>query len=268
MENVGFSRRKMIAALRCGLLGCVCFGGGDWLMIYGDTTCVGTLSWLTSGTARIAPWRNNLAMLLAFPGIIFYGIALFALAVFLKEEKQRKTYRCLTAFGLTPWLCLHLFYIMILYGFAWMTGNGWEEAALPVSEALAAHLFWLVIVSEALMLPPYLYWFWTVARGSSVFPKGMALSNPLVFYVLLKLMTLLMPDGAFRLAFTNGLMSESMAIWFGTMLWWSKWQNPLVPPPNRSVPRSVAEYGPRFQTGGLFHCSLALLHALFRLPLS
>ncbi len=32
--------------------------------------------------------------------------------------------------------------------------------------------------------------------------------------------TELMPDGAFRLAFTNGLMSESMALWFGSMLIW------------------------------------------------
>lgn len=27
---------KMTAALICGMLGCLCFGGGDWLMMYGD----------------------------------------------------------------------------------------------------------------------------------------------------------------------------------------------------------------------------------------
>ena len=146
---------------------------------------------------------------------------LFAIADFLKEERQRNTYRYLTAFSLTPWLCLHLFYIMILYGFAWMSGNGYAAAAVPVSEALFAHLSWLVIVSEVLMLPPYLYWFWILARGKSVFPRGMALSNPLIFYLLLKLITLLMPDCPLRLAFTNGLMSESMMIWFAVMALWS-----------------------------------------------
>ena len=108
---------KTVAALACGILGCICFGAGDWLMIYGDTAHMGSISWLTSGVADIAPWRNALAMALAFPGILFYGIALFAIADFLKEERQRNTYRYLTAFSLTPWLCLHLFYIMILYGF-------------------------------------------------------------------------------------------------------------------------------------------------------
>ncbi|MDO5538647.1 MAG: hypothetical protein Q4F83_01035 [Eubacteriales bacterium] len=100
-------------------------------------------------------------------------------------------------------------------------GNGYSTAALPVSEALFAHLSWLVIASEVLMLPPYLYWFWVLVRGKSVFPKGMVLSNPLVYYLLLKLVTMLMPDCAFRLAFTNGLMSESMVIWFAVMAVWS-----------------------------------------------
>lgn len=214
-------KRKIKLALLCGLLGCFCFGAGDWLMLYGDTAYRGSLPWLTAGAAEIAPWRNSLAMALAFPGIILYGIALFAIAAYLKKEGQRRVYRCLTAFSLTPWLCLHLFYIMILYGFAWMNGSGYEAEALPVSEALFFHLSWLVIVSEALMLPPYIYWLWLLARGSSIFPKGMALSNPLIFYVLLKLLTMLMPDSAFRLAFTNGLMSESMLLWFGSMLLWS-----------------------------------------------
>lgn len=215
------TKGKINFSLLCGILGCFCFGAGDWLMLYGDTAYRGSLSWLTMGAAGIAPWRNSLAMALAFPGIILYGIALFAIAAYLNEERQRRVYRCLTAFSLTPWLCLHLFYIMILYGFAWMNGSGYEAAALPVSEALFRHLSWLVIVSEALMLPPYLYWFRTLSRGSSAFPKGMALSNPLLFYVFLKLLTMFMPDGAFRLAFTNGLMSESMLLWFGSILLWN-----------------------------------------------
>ena len=215
-------QKKLTAALLCGLLGCLCFGSGDWLMIYGNTAYGGALSWLTEGVAQIAPWRNNLAMALAFPGIIFYGIALFSIAAFLSDKKDRKRYQTLTAFSLTPWLCLHLFYIMILYTFAWMSGNGYEAAALTVSEALFTHFAWLVPISEAFMLLPYLYWGWLLLRERSIFPKWMVLSNPLVFYGVLKLLTLLMPDVPFWLAFTNGLMSESMALWFGSMQIWNK----------------------------------------------
>lgn len=216
------NQNKMTAALLCGILGCICMGAGDWLMIYGDTGYSGNVSWLTEGVSQIAPWRNSAAMLLAFPGIIFYGIALFYIEKFLKQEKQRRIYHYLTAFGLTPWLCLHLFYVMILYVFAWLTGNGYEAAALPTAEALFGHLSWIVILSEAMMLPPFLYWFYLLVRKHSVFPQWMVFSNPLVFYGILKLAAGLMPDNAFRLGFINGLMSESMLIFFAVMLTWGK----------------------------------------------
>lgn len=65
------SKQKALLLLLSGILGCLCFGCGDWLMIYADHTAHGALFWLTEGTAQIAPWRNTLAMALAFPGIIF-----------------------------------------------------------------------------------------------------------------------------------------------------------------------------------------------------
>jgi len=42
--------------------------------MYGDPTCAGELWWLTDGVANIAPWRNTLAMVLAFPGIILFRV--------------------------------------------------------------------------------------------------------------------------------------------------------------------------------------------------
>ncbi|MDD3231312.1 MAG: hypothetical protein PHE09_19180 [Oscillospiraceae bacterium] len=67
------STKKQTATLCCGLLGCLCFGVGDWLMLYGDPSYTGGLFWLTEGVARLAHWRLTLAMALAFPGIVFYG---------------------------------------------------------------------------------------------------------------------------------------------------------------------------------------------------
>ena len=192
----GFSKKGLALAMICGILGCLCYGGGDWLMVYGDTAHSGKLFWLTQGVIQIAPWRNSLAMLLAFPGILCYGIALFYLEKFIKEEKERKIYHYLNAFGLTPWMCLHLFYIMILYLYSWMNGNGYQEAALPV----------------------FLYWFYLVVRGKTTLPRWMAAGNVLVFYGVLSVVKSMLPDTPFRIGFTNGLMSESM-IFFFILIW-------------------------------------------------
>ena len=206
----------------CGMLGCLCYGGGDWLMMYGDPTHAGSLIWLTAGTAQIPLWRYNLAMALAFPGILLYGVALFAVETYILTEKERKIYHYLNAFGLTPWIALHLFYIMILVLFAWLNTNGFAADALTICEGLFRCLSWLVPVSEALMLPVFLYWFYLQITGKTVFPKAMAFTNVLILFGLLKLISGLLPVSAFRLGFTNGLMSESMILWFGFKLMWEK----------------------------------------------
>ena len=211
-------KKKLSMAMICGILGCLCYGGGDWLMMYGNPAHSGELIWLTDGVAQIAAWRNGLAMILAFPGILFYGIALFYIGRFIQPEKERKIYHYLNAFGLTPWLCLHLFYIMILYLYGWMMKHGYEAAALPVCEALFHHLSWVIMVSEAFMLPVFLYWFYVVTAGKTRLPKWMAAGNVLCFYAVLYLIKSILPDSAFRLGFTNGLMSESMIFYF-LLIW-------------------------------------------------
>ena len=143
-------RQRRTAALLCGLFGCLCYGGGDWLMLYGDPTHAGTPAWLTNGAAQIPMWRYNLAMLLAFPGIILYGIALFAAGTYIRGRREKRIYHYLNAFGLTPWIALHLFYIMILVLFSWMNANGFAADALAVCGGLFARLSWFIPASEVL----------------------------------------------------------------------------------------------------------------------
>lgn len=211
-------KRILVISFLFGMLGCLCYGSGDWLMMYGDTAYSGSVYWLTDGVAAIAPWRNSLAMALAFPGIIFYGVGLFAAGRFITNEKSVRIYRTLNIFGLTPWLCLHLFYVMILFLYSWLMNNGYSDAALPACEALFSHLSWIVPLSEAFMLPPFIYWFILQIRGKTEFPKAMAFTNVLVIYGVLYIIKSLMPDCPFRIGFTNGLMSESMIVWFAIML--------------------------------------------------
>lgn len=208
------NKRKLYIAMICGLLGCICFGGGDWLMIYGNTAHSGNLFWLTEGVAAIPEWRNTLAMALSFPGIVFYGTALFVMSDFILSKREKRIYKILTAFGLTPWLCLHLFYIMIMYLYSWMNKNGYSDIAATVGEALYNHFSWIVIVSEVFMLFPFLYWFWLQFTKKTVYPKAFSFTNILIIYVVFYIIKLLLPDSPFRIGFTNGLMSESMIVWF------------------------------------------------------
>ncbi len=59
-------KRKTALTLLCGLLGCFCFGAGDWLMLYGDTVHKGSILWLTEGGGgypRMAEYPRHGAVL-------------------------------------------------------------------------------------------------------------------------------------------------------------------------------------------------------------
>ena len=114
-------------------------------------------------------------------------------------------------------MCLHIFYIMILYLYSWMMGNGYEQTALPACEALYHHLSWVIMASEVVMLPVFIYWFYLVLTAKTHLPKTAAFGNVLVFYLIFKIITMVMPDCAFRIGFTNGLMSESMVLFFAVI---------------------------------------------------
>ena len=61
------------------------------------------------------------------------------------------------------------------------------------------------------------YWFWLQVTEKTAFPRWLAFTNVLVIFAVLKGVSLLLPVSAFRLGFTNGLMSESMILWFAIL---------------------------------------------------
>ena len=216
--NGNVEKQKTIITLLTGIAGCIFMAASDWLMIYGDTSFEGNLAWLTIGTAGISPVRNATALLMAFPAVIFYSIALFGLKKLIKNEKNKKIYSGLTAVGMTPWLAIHLFYVMILYLFGWLMTSGYKGIAYKVCEALFDQFMWIIPLGEVLMLLPFIYWLIIDLKNKTVFPKIMALNNPILIYLVLKVITYILPDKPLRLAFINGLMSESMAVWFAIFI--------------------------------------------------
>jgi len=205
-----------------GMAGCVLMALGDWLMLCADPTAIGSLSWLTEGVKNMGSWRLNAALALSFPAIVLYAVGLFSIAGYIKDKRDRRVYRALNAIGLTPWLMLHMFYVMI-FGVWQITKD------LTVCEQLFSRFSWIIMVSMVFMIPVYVYWAYLVFKERTVFPKVFALNSVLVFYVILKGITMILPTSAFRLGFLNGLMSESMFLFFLGLLIFEKegvlWKN-------------------------------------------
>ena len=107
---------------------------------------------------------------------------------------------------------------MILELFSWMNKNGYKEQAIPICEGLFSQLSWIIILSEAMMLTVFIFWFYLQFQGNTIFPRRYAFTNVIFIFIILKFIIKFIPTSPFKLGFINGLMSESMMIWFGIMI--------------------------------------------------
>ena len=103
---------------------------------------------------------------------------------------------------------------MILSLFSWMNKNGFKEQAIPVCEGLFYQLSWVIIISEIMIIPVFIYWFYLQIKGKTIFPKGYAFTNVIFIYIIMKIIIKFIPNSSFLLGLKCGSMNESMLIWF------------------------------------------------------
>jgi len=198
-----------------GMLGSLCFGISDWIMIYGDPTQLSEKNIiLTKGTAQIATWRYVLAMILSYPGIIFYIFGLYAFEWYIPNKKHRKIYHWLNVVNLTPWMTLHFIYIIIMFGFHFMMTNGYQDVAIPISEALFNHFSWVIVASISFMLPAFVYHFYLIISGRTTFEKKMGCVHMIPLLLVLYFISFLIPKSAFGKGFINGVANQGLFISF------------------------------------------------------
>ena len=215
------------------MLGCLCYGGGDWLMMYGDPAHAGALIWLTAGTAQIPLWRYNLAMALAFPGILLYGIALFEVETYIKTEKERKVYHYLNAFGLTPWIALHRFWMTLLpvgwliihftvsisiYVYSWCMHSGTAETAEKLATDIIQMMQPTQMVSWFFAGFPLVLLIVYVLRGKTVLKKRSQFFTPLLWMALLSGLKFVIPESPFSNAIDTFCMNAGLITWFVYLL--------------------------------------------------
>ncbi len=210
--------RKSVLAL--GIAGSILMGAGDFLMMWGNPTLLPGVSeyWATVGVAAIPAWRNLLSVLVALPALFCYAPALLELASCYGDGRFARRYRRFTLAGLLVWLANHLYVAMALSNFAWLYGGGHEEIAYQSAAALADQFAPLFGINVLLILFPFIYFAYSVARGQTCFPRLAALHNPLLYYILVSIIASLIPKSAFQIAFENASINTALLLWFCGLL--------------------------------------------------
>jgi len=198
-----------------GMLGSLCYGISDWIMMYGDPTGLSKKApILTKGTAQISTWRYILAMILSYPGTVFYIIGLYGYERYILNKKHRKIYHWLNVVNFTPWMTLHFIYIIIMFAFHFMMTNGYQDIAIPVSEALYTNFSWVIVVSILFMVPAFVYYLYLIITNRTSFKKIMGIAHMLPIMCVMYIFTALLPSSAFKKGFLNAVANQSLFISF------------------------------------------------------
>ncbi len=210
--------RKSVLAL--GIAGSILMGAGDFLMMWGNPTQLPGVSeyWATVGVAAIPAWRNLLSVLVALPALFCYAPALLEVASFYRDSRFERRYRRFTLLGLLVWLSNHLYVAMALYNFAWLYGGGHKDIAYQSAAALADQFAPLFGINVLLILFPFMYFAYSVARGRTALRRLAALHNPLLYYVLVSVISSFIPKSAFQIAFENASINSALLLWFCGLL--------------------------------------------------
>ena len=123
-----------------GLVGCVLFGIGDWLLGYVDPQPVSELfSVLKTGHGMdYALWKITLTLVLGAIGVPFMMAGCMRMANLVTDEKRKNTLKWSMILLPVGWLLIHFTVSCGIYTYAWNLQKGDPALALRMAEDVTA----------------------------------------------------------------------------------------------------------------------------------
>lgn len=208
-----------------GIIGALCFGFGDWLLGYVDTTMVSGTAFAYIRVGHGVDYNTNraiAAMAIGTLGLFFYYPALVHMADIVNEEKKKKRLQFLFGASAFVWLLIHYYYSINVFCYAWMMQNGGEVLAGKFSKALGDAMLCGVAIGYIPLIIPNVLHLVAVIKSKTVLKKTTAIFHPLVWIVIFNIGANMMPSTPFTYGLYTFCMNAGMLVWFIFMLFYSQ----------------------------------------------
>lgn len=204
-----------------GIIGCLCFGIGDWLLGYVDPEPIegNVFYFIRAGHgAGYELVKAAFSLTLAMAGMCFLLPGFVRISDIARDEKTKRSLEY--AFGLCSvgWIALHILVSVNVIVFAQAEKSGGRELAVALSESLAgegmgalACIFLFAGVSLVLL-------FIDILRQKTCLKKTAAFFSPLVPTGIISAAALILPQSAFSYGLYTFCMNGGMLVWFGYLL--------------------------------------------------
>lgn len=200
-----------------GIIGCICFGIGDWLLGYVNPAMIEEDIFYFIRAGHGADYditKITITLILAMAGMLFYFPAMLHIADLVSDKKTAAHLRY--AFGLCSvgWLVIHFIVAFNVMVYSWMLEHAGNELANGISNFLGNTMLPCLFIAYIFAGVPLILLFIYIICGKTSLKKWEAVFTPLIWMLLINVVANIIPASAFSYGLYTFCMNSGMLVWF------------------------------------------------------
>ena len=200
-----------------GMIGCMLFGVGDWLLGFVDPGKVqgDVFYFISAGHGKdYADWKIVLTLVLAVIGVLLLQQGCEHIADYMKTEKDKAGARRVFTAMTYAWLLIHVTVTIMVLTYSYMCKTAGEEQAALMSQYMDKLFDPFVFLAYFIVLVAFADLIIVIARGRTTFRKREAFLTPVTWIAAIGFISMLLPERPFSKGLYTFCMNGGMIFWF------------------------------------------------------
>ena len=208
-----------------GLIGCILFGVGDWLLGAVDPARVNgdVFYFISAGHGAEYPsLKITITIITAVIGVLFMHQGCTHISELMKSEKDKAGASRIFAFLTFAWFILHFVVALNVYAYSYMCRKCGNEQAVQFSQDMGGVLNVALYLSYVIIAVAFIDLILVIAKGRTYLSRREAFFTPLTWIGLIGAVSMILPESAFSKGLYTFCMNGGMIVWFVRMLFRKK----------------------------------------------
>lgn len=200
-----------------GIIGCVLFGIGDWLLGYVDPGEVtGDVFYFISAGhgAGYQDWKIMLTMVCAIIGVLFLWQGFVHISDLMKEERDRAGAIRVFTFLTYSWLIIHFVVTIMVFIYSYTFRTIGSEQAVIITNGLDKVMDPCILIAYFILVIAMIDLIIMIAKGRTKLERSDAFMTPLTWMILIGAVSLIIPTSPFSKGLYTFCMNGGMIVWF------------------------------------------------------
>ncbi len=208
-----------------GIIGCVLFGVGDWLLGFVDPGEVpeDVFYFISTGHGAGYPdWKVMVTMVCAIIGVLFLWQGFVHISDLMKEEKDKAGAARVFTFMTYSWLIIHFVVTIMVFIYSYSCRMIGTKQAVLITNGLDKVLDPCILVGYIILGIALIDLIIVIARGKTKLKRTDAFITPLTWILLIGAVSMILPASPFSKGLYTFCMNGGMIVWFIRLIFLEK----------------------------------------------